>query len=102
MIEAIEEYDSEEIWLAHLAIRFKLTDLDDGKFLYNRRFDHRKRVYENDPEYVIKEMSAILEFILNQLTHDLDVVLAREYGISTTREVPVGADSTTEVKGVWE
>lgn len=102
MIEAIEEYDSEEIWFAHLAIRFKFTDLRDGKVLYNRRFDHRKRVYENDPEYVIKEMSAILEYILNQLTHDLDVVLAREYGLSTKREIPAGADSTTEVEGVWE
>ncbi|MBD3321280.1 MAG: hypothetical protein GF350_09320 [Chitinivibrionales bacterium] len=96
VIEAIEEYDSEEIWFAHLAIWLRLTRLSDGRILYARQFDKRKRVFQNNPENVIKEMSAIMEFIMNQAIHDLDVVLAKEYGIATSPRAgkPATGDSS--------
>jgi ABC-type uncharacterized transport system auxiliary subunit len=101
MIEAIEEYDSEEIWFAHLAVNLHLTRLSDGRVIYSRRFDHRKRVFENKPEYVIKEISAILEYVLTQVLHDLDVVLAREYGMSVREQTPPDADSTMDTPEIW-
>ncbi len=85
-IEAIEEYDSEEVWFAHLAIRFRLTRLHDDRTIYMRRFDRRKQVHQHDPEYVIRELSQILDFITTQAIHDLDVVLSKEFG------VPVGGN----------
>ncbi|MBD3344346.1 MAG: hypothetical protein GF401_04705 [Chitinivibrionales bacterium] len=83
VIEAIEEYDSDEIWFAHLALRLKFTRLSDGRTIYTRHFDKRKRVFENNPENIIKEMSAIMEYIMNQAIHDIDVILAKEFGISS-------------------
>ncbi len=80
-IEAIEEYDSEDVWFAHLALRFRLTRLSDDRTLYMRRFDRRKQVHHHDPEYVIRELSQILDFIMTQAIHDLDVVLSKEFGV---------------------
>ena len=82
-IEAIEEYDSEDVWFAHLTIRMRLTRISDGRTVYMRRFDRRKQVFQHDPEYVIRELSQILDFIMSQALHDMDVVLAKEYGVPT-------------------
>lgn len=79
-IEAIEEYDSDQLWFAHLAIRLLLTRLSDGTVIYSRQFDNRKRVFNYSPEAVVREMSAILEYIMNQVMRDLDTVFAKETG----------------------
>ncbi|OGS37652.1 MAG: hypothetical protein A2293_17210 [Elusimicrobia bacterium RIFOXYB2_FULL_49_7] len=79
-IEAIDEYDSEEVWFAHMALRFRLTRLTDGRVIYTRRFDNRKRVFQNNPQNVVKEMSAIMEFIMDQVVGDLDTILSNENG----------------------
>ena len=81
-IEAIEEYDSEEIWFAHLAIRMELTRMKDKRVVYYRRFDKRKRVHQHEPEYVINVLSQIMDFIMTQALHDIDVVLGKEYGVN--------------------
>ena len=79
-VEAIEEYDSDDLWFAHLALRFALTRLSDGSVLYSRQFDNRKQVFKYSPEAVVQEMSAILEFIMDQMVQDLDGVFAKEMG----------------------
>ena len=66
-IEAIEEYDSDEVWFAHMSLRFKLTRISDNRMIYMRRFDRRKQVHQHDPEYVIRELSQILDFIILRL-----------------------------------
>ena len=102
MIEAIDEYDSDELWFAHIALRLTLTRVSDGIIMYTRRFDLRKRVYEHKPENVIREMSSLMEFIMTQAVHDMDVRLSKEYGaplpaIPDTAAVvePVSSDSDT-------
>jgi ABC-type uncharacterized transport system auxiliary subunit len=82
LIEAIEEYDSEQLWFAHLAMRLTLTRTSDGRVMYSRRFDNRKKVFRYSPEAVVQELSAILEFIMDQAIRDMNVVLAREVGVS--------------------
>jgi ABC-type uncharacterized transport system auxiliary subunit len=79
-IEAMEEYDSDQIWFAHLAIRFSLARLSDGVVLYSRQFDNRKRVFRYSPEAVVQELSATLEFIMVQALHDMDAIFAKESG----------------------
>ena len=94
MIESIEEYDSDELWFAHLAIRISLTRMKDGRLMYSRRFDQRKRVFQHEPEYVVREMSALVEYIFSQVIHDFDAVLSSEYGVPEARdERPNGADA---------
>jgi ABC-type uncharacterized transport system auxiliary subunit len=93
-IEALEEYDSDQLWYAHLAIRMTLTRLSDSRVMYSRSFDNRKRVYQYSPDNVVREMSAILEFVINQAVHDMDAVFSHEYG--TTTGPPSAADSTRQ------
>jgi ABC-type uncharacterized transport system auxiliary subunit len=95
-IEAIEEYDSDKAWFAHVALRLELLRLRDGKVVYSRRFDNRKQLFQNQPEMVIKEMSAVVEYIMNQAVRDMDVVFSHETGAApdtsaTARQHP---DST--------
>jgi ABC-type uncharacterized transport system auxiliary subunit len=78
LIEAIEEYDSDQLWFAHISIRFKLARVLDGAIVYSRIFDNRKRVFTYSPDNVVREMSSVVEFIMNQALHDLDVVFSKE------------------------
>jgi ABC-type uncharacterized transport system auxiliary subunit len=80
IIEAIEEYDSDQLWFAHLALRINLTRIKDGRTMYSRRFDQRKRVFQHEPEYVVREMSALMEYTFTQAIHDFDAILSSEYG----------------------
>lgn len=89
-VEAIEEYDSDELWFAHLALRFSMTRLSDGRVVYTRDFDNRKRVYKYSPEAVVQEMSAILEYIMDQTVVDLDAVFAKEKNDEGARVKQVG------------
>jgi ABC-type uncharacterized transport system auxiliary subunit len=81
-IEAVEEYDSGELWFAHLALTINLTKISDGTSIYTRRFDLRKRVYQHTPEYVIRELSSLMEYIMTQVIHDLDGKFAAAYNVS--------------------
>lgn len=104
IIEALDEYDSGELWFAHLALRFTLTRVSDGTALYTRRYDLRKRVYQHTPENVIREMSALMEFIMNQTMQDLDARLSRELNIGAAKggaaRMPVVKDSTGTIEEI--
>jgi ABC-type uncharacterized transport system auxiliary subunit len=80
VIEALEEYDSEELWFAHLALRMNLVRISDGQSVYTRRFDIRKRVYKHAPENVVRELSALMEFVMTQAARDIDRRFLKEYG----------------------
>ncbi len=104
-LEAVEEYDSGELWFAHLALTVSLTKLSDRTSIYVRRFDLRKRVYQHTPEYVIREMSSLLEYIMTQVIHDLDEKFALDYHVplktaDTARATPENgiSPSVREVK----
>jgi ABC-type uncharacterized transport system auxiliary subunit len=79
-IEALEEYDSEDLLFAHIALRINLTRLSDGANLYSRHFDVRKKVFRREADFVIREMSQIMEYILTQATADIDSKLSVEFG----------------------
>ncbi len=89
-IEAIEEYDSEEYWFAHLAVRFQVKRLSDEKIIYNRAFGQRKRVEERDPAIVVRALSEITDYTASELMTDLDSLFYRELTIIA------GADSEGE------
>jgi ABC-type uncharacterized transport system auxiliary subunit len=78
LIEAIEEYDSDQLWFAHIAIRFTLTRVSDASVVYSHLFDNRKRVFKYSPDNVVREMSSVIEFIMNQAIHDLDQALLKD------------------------
>jgi len=93
-IEALEEYDSDQLWFAHLALRISLTRISDGATVYSRQFDNRKKVFKYSPEAVVQELSSILEFIMNQVTGDVNDILA-----NGKISVPADSEETGSVKG---
>ncbi len=95
-IEAIEEYDSDNIWFAHLAIRMKLTRLKDNQTVYSHQFDRRKQVYQNDPEYVIREISQIMDFIMSKALQNIDSVFAVEYNANSN---DTSVDNEIDIEG---
>jgi ABC-type uncharacterized transport system auxiliary subunit len=78
LIEAIEEYDSDQLWFAHVSLRLTLNRVSDGTVVYSKAFDNRKRVFNYSPDNVVKEMSAVVEFIMDQGISDLDAVFSKE------------------------
>jgi len=81
-IDALEEYDSENMLFAHVSIRITMTRISDGSMLYSRSFSRRKKVYTRETGLVIKEMSQIVEYIFTEAISDIDAKLAAEFGIS--------------------
>jgi ABC-type uncharacterized transport system auxiliary subunit len=81
-IEALEEYDSDDVLFAHVAIRITLTRLSDGVVVYSRPFDLRRKVYGRETSQVIREMSQIMEYIFTEVIADLDTKLAAEFGLA--------------------
>jgi ABC-type uncharacterized transport system auxiliary subunit len=86
MIEALEEYDSDDLWFAHIALRINLIHTSEGRIVYNKRFDLRKKVLEHDPELVIREMSALIEYAVTQAVQDLDTKFAEEAGVDNVEK----------------
>ena len=97
LVEAIEEYDSDQLWFAHLGLRLTLTRTSDGRVMYSRQFDNRKKVFRYSPEAVVQELSAILEFIINQAGRDMNVVFAREAGLPP---IPASGSDTARLKEI--
>ena len=95
-VEAVEEYDSGELWFAHLALSVNLVRVADGSSVYTRRFDLRKRVYQHSPEYVVRELSSLMEYIMTQVIHDLDHKFAPEFGGPA---VPAPVSDTSRARG---
>ncbi len=94
---SIEEYDSEETWFAHLAVRMTLTRLSDGKVIYNRLFDQRKLVEERDPLNVVKTLSELTDYFASSLMNDLDKVLHTEMIKSSKIETMGDEDASAEM-----
>lgn len=77
-IIAIEELDADELWFAHLAMRLTLTRFSDGHAIWAYSFDQRKRVYERQPVFVVKAMSALLEEQMRIVTTSIGAKLGEE------------------------
>lgn len=79
LIDAIEEFDSEEKWFAHLSIRYQLKRLSDEKIIYTKVFDNRRLVNTHTPTDVVKKLSEIMDMNSSKLMQDIDSVLFDEY-----------------------
>ncbi len=69
---AMEEYDSEDIWFAHLKIRMTLVRLSDGVVVYNRLYDQRKIVPTHTPLHVVRTLSELTDYFASSLMNELD------------------------------
>ena len=95
---AIEELDADEVWFAHLALRFTLVRFSDRQAVWSREFEDRERVYERQPVFVVRSLSNMLERQMRALSDELGEVLAIELAGKGTlsKEVTVPEDLVPE------
>ena len=74
-VQAIEEYDGPNTWYAHLAIEYQLLDDSTGTVVWKQQYDLRKAVAAQEPVFVVRELTALLESVNDQLVVDLEKVL---------------------------
>lgn len=74
-IQAIEEYDYQDQWFAHLAIEYRLEDGKTGEVVWKKNYDLRRMVSQQEPVYVVRELSALLEAVHGMVVKELDIVL---------------------------
>ena len=78
-VQSIEELDvSDREWYAHMALQFTLQRVSDGKNVWTYAFDARRAVADNQPVYVVKAMSELLDTELVKAFQDLDQKLSTQ------------------------
>ncbi len=86
-ILAIEEYDSKEIWYAHLAIDYKLEDARTNQVVWKKTFDLRKKVSQQEPIYLVREISFLLETMNERMVQEIEIILDEYQHKAKTPEV---------------
>lgn len=72
VVEALEKYDAEDIWFAHLAMTFRLIREEDRREIWHYTFDERKNVHNPEMVYTVRAMSDILEAHMGRIVEELD------------------------------
>lgn len=68
---ALEVYDSDEIWYAHLAMTLRVNRFDDGQQLWRFDFDERKLVGTTEMSHAVRAMSELLQLGMRRAVVDL-------------------------------
>jgi uncharacterized lipoprotein YmbA len=87
-IRAIEEYDNQDEWYAHLAINMNLQESRTRKTLWSREWDYRKKVSNLETIYVVRGLSELLEYIHNEAIADIDSVIRTQVGVNKGQTSP--------------
>jgi cholesterol transport system auxiliary component len=93
-VQAIEEYDYQDQWFAHLAIEYHLEDGKTGQTIWKKPFDLRHKVSKQEPVYLVRELSALLETTHARLVSDLDIVLDEARYRSLTETKPAATSDS--------
>jgi ABC-type uncharacterized transport system auxiliary subunit len=84
-IRALEEYDNQDEWYAHLAMNMHLQENRTKKVLWSREWDYRKKVSNLETIYVVRGLSELLEYINNEAIADIDSVMNSIVGHSIAK-----------------
>lgn len=68
---ALEVYDSDEVWYAHLAMTLRVNRFDDGEQLWRFDFDERKAVGTTEMAHAVRAMSELLQLGMRRAVVDL-------------------------------
>ena len=78
MIDAIEEYDSGDVWYSHLAMSLRLVRYSDREVIWSHKFDMKKEVFTKQPVYVVRAMSEQIEEQMEVIVKGIDEAMAQE------------------------
>ncbi len=93
-VEALEKYDAEDLFFAHLAMSFKLVRTSDGTQVWNYSFDQRRRVYSEEMVHTIVAASAIMETHMDTVISQLDSLFL---ALSTVQRLEMPSSSPQAV-----
>ncbi|MDQ3000571.1 MAG: PqiC family protein [Fibrobacterota bacterium] len=94
-IQAIEEYDSKDQWYAHLTIEYKLEDAKTNHIVWKKLYDLRKSVPQQEPVFIVRELSFLNESINERMVKELEIVLDEAKHKAVNRADSAVVDTTT-------
>ena len=97
-IQAIEEYDSKEQWYAHLAIEYQLENAKTNQVVWKKLYDLRKAVPQQEPVFIVRELSFLLESINDRLAQEMEVVLDEAKDKTLAHKDSAPADTLSNAK----
>lgn len=74
-VRAIEEFDAPDRWYAHLAIEYQLVDDRTGQVVWKQMYDLRKAVPQQEPVFVVRELTTLLSVMHDRVVAELEPVL---------------------------
>jgi len=88
-IRALEEYDNQDEWYAHLALNMHLQENKTKKVIWSREWDYRKKVSNLETIYVVRGLSELLEYINNEAIADIDSVMNSRVAKQIAKPLPM-------------
>ena len=73
-LHAIEVYDSEDVWFAHLSLSLALTRYSSGETLLSYSFDERRPIPERNFAQAARALSGLLSTATDELVKRLDAL----------------------------
>ena len=70
-LHAVEVYDSEDLWFAHLGMSLHLSRFQDGERIWSFDFDQRKEVSRGDFGHAVRALSELLEGAMSRAIGEL-------------------------------
>ncbi len=102
-VEALEKYDAGDLFFAHLAMTFKMLNVNDSEQVWSYSFDRRRQVYSEEMVHTVSGLSSILQSEMNVIVGQLDsLFLSVQTGVPWMTEsgkvlpAPADADSTDD------
>jgi ABC-type uncharacterized transport system auxiliary subunit len=94
-IQAIEEYDNKDQWYAHMAIEYQLENAKSNQIVWKKLYDLRKDVRQQEPVYIVRGLSFLVENINDRLVKELEVVLDEAKYKNQNRGDSISVDTTS-------
>ena len=88
-IRALEEYDNQDEWYAHLAINMFLHDYKMKKVIWSKEWAYRKKVSNLETIYVVRGLSELLERINNEAITDIDSIMRTKFAMPAKMPAPI-------------
>ncbi len=92
-VQALEEYDNKSQWYAHMAIEYQLENAKTNQIIWKKLYDLRKSVPQQEPVFIVRELSSLLEGINDRMVSEMEVVLDETKYKVLTRRDSVAADT---------
>ncbi|MFO0724381.1 MAG: ABC-type transport auxiliary lipoprotein family protein [Myxococcota bacterium] len=100
-LNAMEIYDSDDLWYAHLALSLRLTRFDNGEQVWSMTYDQRKLVESKQHAHAVRAMSELLSAAVRQAVvemTDLKLSAGKSSGSDAALERERAKDRAAEAR----